>query len=82
MSTGLKSEAGDAIGDWLGPGTKVITNDEGDKIFVSGDGKRKVRVDLNNPSPHENPHSHAEEKKSDGTWDKSGPIYPKDVPKE
>ncbi len=65
--------------EWLGPDSKVITNPAGDKVFLSKDGTRRVRFDINNPSPHKNPHMHAEEL-IDGKWVKSGPIYPQGVP--
>jgi hypothetical protein len=64
--------------DYIGDG-KVIRNDNGDLVIVSSDGQRRVRIDLRNPHPHQNPHGHVEEKVN-GQWDKSGPIYPKDVP--
>jgi len=68
-----------AMVDWLGPDSRVITNDAGDKIFISSDGTRRIRFDLNNPYPHNSPHSHVEQL-IDGNWVKSGPIYPSDVP--
>ena len=34
--------------DWLGDDYGLKTNKAGDKIFVSGDGERKVRFDINN----------------------------------
>jgi hypothetical protein len=66
------------IEDYIGDG-KVIRNDNGDLVIVSSDGQRRVRIDLKNPHPHQNPHGHVEEK-INGQWDKSGPVYPKDVP--
>lgn len=48
--------------------------------MLSKDGTRKVRVDINKPFPHKNPHTHVEEMVN-GVWQKSGPIYPKGVPK-
>jgi len=65
--------------DWLGNDAKVITNKNGDKVFMSSDGTRRIRFDINNTSPHNNPHGHVEEL-INGKWVKSGPIYPKDVP--
>ncbi|MCG8340596.1 MAG: hypothetical protein MI674_05005, partial [Cytophagales bacterium] len=41
--------------EWLGEGTKTITNKVGDLILVSQDGLRKMRFDINNPyssAPH------------------------------
>lgn len=67
------------ISNWLGQESKMIKNEAGDVIFLSKDGTRKVRFDFSDPSPHTNPHGHIEEfinKK----WNKSGPIYPKDIP--
>jgi RHS repeat-associated protein len=66
------------IEDYIGDG-KIIRNDNGDLVIVSSDGQRRVRIDIKNPHPHKNPHGHVEEK-INGKWDKSGPIYPKDVP--
>jgi hypothetical protein len=48
---------------------------------MSADETKRVRFDINNPSPHKNPHAHVEQKIEDN-WVKSGPIYPKDVPQE
>ncbi|MEG0472581.1 MAG: hypothetical protein RR588_09615 [Solibacillus sp.] len=66
------------IKNWLGDDAMVITNKNGDKIFISSDGGRRIRFDINNPSPHNNPHGHIEQF-IDGAWQKSGPIYPNDV---
>ena len=65
--------------DWLGKDARVITNKNGDKVFMSGDGTKRIRFDINNTSPHNNPHGHVEELVN-GKWVKSGPIYPTDVP--
>lgn len=35
--------------EFLGPNPKVITNSAGDKIFLSGDGARRVRFDIRAP---------------------------------
>jgi hypothetical protein len=67
------------IKDWLGKDAKVITNKSGDKVFISSDGTRRIRFDINNTSPHNNPHGHVEEF-INGKWVKSGPLYPVDVP--
>ncbi|MCH9634488.1 MAG: hypothetical protein S4CHLAM7_12400 [Chlamydiae bacterium] len=67
------------ISDWLGRGSKLITNDAGDLIFLSEDGLRCVRFDFNITRPHNNVHAHVEAKVN-GKWVKSGPIYPLDVP--
>ena len=64
---------------WLGKDARVITNKNGDKIFISGDGTKRIRFDINNTSPHNNPHGHVEELVN-GKWVKSGPVYPIDVP--
>ena len=46
----------------VGRGTGgVSTNQSGDKVFFSKDGTRKIRFDLNNPSPHNSPHINVEE---------------------
>lgn len=67
------------ISEWIGNNSKMIQNDSGDLIFISKDGSRKIRFDFNNPSPHNNPHCHIEQL-IDGKWNKSGQIYPIDVP--
>jgi RHS repeat-associated protein len=67
------------VKEYLGPGAKTITNNSGDKVFISADGTKRVRFDINNPSPHNNPHAHVEELVN-GKWVKSGQIYPTDVP--
>lgn len=64
---------------WLGENVRAITNKNGDKVFTSEDGTKRLRFDINNTSPHKNPHGHVEEF-IDGKWIKSGPIYPIDVP--
>ena len=65
---------------FLGQDARVITNKNGDKIFISKNGTRKIRFDINKTKPHENPHGHVEEL-INGEWKKSGPIFPKGVPK-
>jgi hypothetical protein len=63
---------------WLGKDARVITNKAGDKVFMSSDGARKMRFDLNRPHPHTSPHVHIEELVN-GKW--IGPrIFPKGVP--
>ncbi len=76
---GKVGEAANAIERCLGPNAKGITNKAGDTVHVSEDGLRRIRFDLNKPHPHESPHSHVEEF-INGKWEKSGPIYPTDVP--
>jgi hypothetical protein len=73
------AEAANAIARWLGKDVRVIVNKEGDYVFLSQNGTRKVRFDINDPSPHGSPHGHADEF-IDGKWVRSEPIYPKDVP--
>ena len=75
---GVKKQIKEAK-EWLGDDAKIITNKSGDKIFLSKDGTRRLRFDLNNPKPHSNPHAHVEYKTGSNTWHKSGPIWPKDV---
>ena len=71
------------IRDWLGNGTRVIKNKSGDTVFVSQDGLRKVRFDINNPAPHNSPHVHFE-RFVNGKWKPVNPnmsqIYPFNVP--
>jgi hypothetical protein len=67
-----------AAKDWLGKEVRAITNKNGDSVFMNKAGTRKLRFDIKNPSPHENPHAHIEEL-INGKW--KGPrIYPRDVP--
>jgi RHS repeat-associated protein len=75
----IGSMADDMV-SWLGKDAKTITNKAGDKIFLSKDGTRRIRFDIKRTSPHNNPHGHVETLKN-GRWVKSGPVYPKDVPK-
>ncbi|MCL2425179.1 MAG: hypothetical protein FWD05_02465 [Oscillospiraceae bacterium] len=69
--------------DWLGPNTRIVTNSSGDKIFISADGMRKIRFDINNPLPHNNPHVHIEIFVN-GRWKPASSavtqIYPSNVP--
>lgn len=76
---GVGGNSFNPIEEWLGPGTRGITNPAGDRMFLSGDGLRKLRFDFIRPYPHKNPHMHVEECIG-GKWIKSGPIYPTDVP--
>ncbi len=78
-ATGRVSQTVSQAADWLGPEARSITNGAGDRIFLSRDGLRRIRVDINRPYPHSSPHAHVEEL-VDGSWVKSGPIYPSDVP--
>lgn len=71
-------QIGNDVNNFLGKDSKVITNNAGDTIFVSKDGLRRVRFDINRPHPHMNPNVHIE-MKIDGKWVKSGPLYPNDV---
>ncbi|MDD5518964.1 MAG: hypothetical protein PHV98_06410 [Candidatus Omnitrophica bacterium] len=66
----------DKIRDFLGKDAKVRKNKNGDVVLISNDGKRRVRFDVKNPSPHKDPHVHIEINEGDG-WRKSGPIYPR-----
>jgi RHS repeat-associated protein len=63
--------------EWLGDGAQVITNRAGDKIFLSENGTRRIRFDINRPHPHVNPHAHVEELVN-GRW-VGGRRYPVDV---
>lgn len=63
---------------WLGIDAKVIQNAKGDYVFISKDGLRKIRFDIN--SPHRDaPHIHLEIFKN-GKWKNAIPrthrIYP------
>lgn len=72
--------ADDMVG-WLGKDAKTITNKAGDKIFLSKDGTRRIRFDINQTTPHKSPHGHVETLQG-GKWIKSGPVYPQGVPKQ
>jgi hypothetical protein len=67
------------ISDWLGDDVQTKINGHGDRVFLSADGEKRVRFDLNYPNPHNNPHGHIEELVN-GQWIKSGPIFFADVP--
>ena len=75
-------KAQEKIEEWLGDDIEVITNSSGDKIFISEDGKRKIRFDIERPYPHENPHSHVEELINDSWNDLGRQIYPVDLPQK
>ena len=64
---------------WLGDNYKTITNKNGDEIFISEDGLRKMRFDIKN-SHGDDPHIHIEEFRN-GRWRDAIPgdhrIYPK-----
>ncbi|MFA6119205.1 MAG: hypothetical protein WCT85_06040 [Parachlamydiales bacterium] len=66
---------------WLKEDYRIITNEAGDKAFLSKDGLRRVRFDFNDAVPHKNIHAHIEIKVNN-KWIKSGPIYPIDIPHE
>jgi hypothetical protein len=55
------------IEDLLGEGATVKTNKHGDKVFISKDGKTKVRFDINE-SHGDEPHMHVEKQSSTGKW--------------
>jgi len=81
VNRNLIEQASENIQNFLGQGTKVKTNQAGDKVFVSGDGLRKIHFDIKNPYPHENPHVDIEVLQGE-RWVKINQIYPKDVPKK
>ncbi|MBO7489270.1 MAG: hypothetical protein J6T88_03230 [Bacteroidales bacterium] len=65
------------IREWIGKDAKLITNSCDDIIILSKDGNKKIRFDINNTSPHHNPHIHIETKVN-GKW-KTNRIWPNDV---
>jgi hypothetical protein len=75
----LVEQTAQDIRAWVGDDARLIRNDDGDTILISKDGTRRVRFDVNRPYPHESPHAHIEELVN-GKWQRSGPIYPMDVP--
>lgn len=57
------------IEDIIGDDPRVITNEDGDKIFISKDGKTKVRFDIENPhGDRDGPHMHIQKKTENGNW--------------
>jgi RHS repeat-associated protein len=70
---------GDRILEFLGKDSRMIVNKAGDPIFISKDGLRRVRFDINRPYSHTGAHVHIEVKVAK-RWMGSGPLYPKDVP--
>ena len=77
-SKGKIGQIADSVSEWLGEGARVVKNDAGDYLFLSKDGTRRIRFDINRPYPHQSPHGHIEELVG-SKWVKSGPIFPKDV---
>ena len=69
------------IKEWLGDGRGVI-NKHNDPIFVSKDGLRQIRFDINHPSPHKNPHVHLETRETLKKPFKIIRKWPKDVKPE
>ena len=77
-STIKVTEAAKSAVGWLGKEFKTITNKAGDKIFMSQDGLRKMRFDINS-SQGDKPHVHLEVFKN-GKWTDATDvhrIYPK-----
>jgi len=74
------------VEDLVGPNAKATVNEAGDLIIESDNGLTKVRIDINKTVPHKNPHAHVEVfehiKNRKVPVQRSGPIYPKDVPHE
>jgi hypothetical protein len=54
------------IEKYLGKNPKLITNQSGDIVMMSANGKRKVRFDINKPHGYE-PHAHVQ-KFVKGKW--------------
>jgi hypothetical protein len=65
--------------EWVGEGAIPRLNKAGDLVIVSENGARRIRFDINNPAPHNNIHTHIDEK-INGKWIESGQLYPKGVP--
>lgn len=77
-NTNKVADAVNLAKQWLGIDAKVIQNAKGDYVFISKDGLRKIRFDIN--SPHgDAPHIHLEILKN-GKWKNAIPrthrIYP------
>ncbi|MER2519741.1 MAG: phage portal protein [Bdellovibrionales bacterium] len=63
--------AAQAIEDFFGgKPDRTFRNDAGDLIMMKGD--KKIRFDINNYSPHDEPHFHIQELNSEGKWVSSG----------
>ena len=58
----LPGGPGLARGLGLATTDKAIRNKSGDLVVISKDGSTGLRIDVNNPHPHESPHAHVEEK--------------------
>jgi RHS repeat-associated protein len=71
-------QALDALKEWLGEGARTLRNKAGDLVAISKDGTRRFRADINNPNPHQSPHTHVDVLGPNGR--PSGQIYPPDVP--
>ena len=77
-STGTLQKAKELAQSWLGKGYRTITNKAGDKIYISRDGTRKIRFDMNNPGGDKQ-HIHLEVLEN-GKWKDATDthrIYPK-----
>ena len=75
-----KAERGAQVAkQWLGPGYRTITNPAGDKIFLSQDGLRRIMFHFNETYPHMSPHAHVD-MLLNGVWQRSGQLYPTDLP--
>jgi len=61
------SQANRTVQEYLGKDYKIMTNNQGDKIFLSNDGNRKVRFDYKY-SHGDKQHVHIEEKDISGKW--------------
>ena len=74
------------VEDIVGSNAKATLNEAGDLVIESETGLTKVRFDINKTTPHQNPHAHVESfkqvKNNMIPVQKSGPIYPRDVPNE
>ncbi len=75
----------DFIETFVGKGAKALKNKSGDLMIQSKDGLKEVRIDLKNPAPHKNPHTHIVEYQQSGYKKKKmrdERIYPSDVSPE
>ena len=79
QNSGKISQLEGKLSNWLGKGSKFVKNEAGDSVFLSTNASKRVRFDFLRPNPHSNPHMHIEEF-INGKWNKSGPIYPFDIP--
>ena len=69
-------DAAKTIEEYMGGQPRVIKNKDGDFVMMRGD--KKIRLDMNNPHPHKEPHFHIEKGTHNGRkldWEDAGPKH-------